>query len=252
MSTDVTASEKRCPRCGNTYPRDDVHFARAGKQGLAGYCRTCSREVVRAYRRSEKGRDWLAANRKRANEHARRYRATEKGRAWRVRTDAKLKADPAHRKAMGVVSQAVLRHRLLKPKICMACDEVIRENRRMFSLITKQTRPLEDLYWFCASCHKLQSRLLKARGYVAITLPDWAAVHEDNVERLGREADARELRLAACGDAWSIAREKRRMFLAQFYDRGEVTRRMSNEGWERGRRAPLECVLGHWVPAVPA
>lgn len=52
----LSATGRRCPKCGETKPLSDfpLHRARAG--GRYAYCRACHRESVREYRRTEAGR----------------------------------------------------------------------------------------------------------------------------------------------------------------------------------------------------
>lgn len=96
---------KRCPRCTQTKPAAEWNRSSASRDGLAGYCRPCSRDVAREWNAANPGRHtaltraWRAANPERARELSRRakaaYRAREKAKreagraAWLARVAAK-------------------------------------------------------------------------------------------------------------------------------------------------------------------
>jgi hypothetical protein len=72
----MTASAKRCPRCGQVKPADQ--FYRRRRTRLSPYCRSCQRAAVRLAR-SRRRQDPAAAEQLRAVDRARQRRHRTQG-----------------------------------------------------------------------------------------------------------------------------------------------------------------------------
>lgn len=66
------ARVRRCPKCATTKPITAFTPTPSHPSGVHGYCRDCHREVVRAYRATDIGRE---ANRRSSRESHARARA---------------------------------------------------------------------------------------------------------------------------------------------------------------------------------
>lgn len=75
---------KRCPRCEEAKPTDDFGKNRSMRDGLQGWCRSCTAERAKAYRAAnrealtEKNRAWRAANPDKVTAHVVTHREYQK------------------------------------------------------------------------------------------------------------------------------------------------------------------------------
>lgn len=80
---------KRCARCGEEKPLDDFWRETARLDGRRSYCKSCSREYVRDYKREnpEKARDYNARCNRRVGRRAEQKRAWDRKNAERKRKE---------------------------------------------------------------------------------------------------------------------------------------------------------------------
>lgn len=137
-----------------------------------GYCRKCSARLSeKKYKMSEKGKivEKRSSKKRRENNYFRDYyKKNEKFRehcrsyikAWRLKNPEKVKAQlkrtsAKHRDkylARQDLRRAVLRGKIIKPKLCQVCNI---QNKRLKGHHTDYSKRLEVI-WMCAECHKIQ------------------------------------------------------------------------------------------------
>jgi len=129
---------KRCAGCKQTYSKEEWGPSN-------GYCRSCQRDYMRA---------WRARNPELMAEYRRRREAKHG-------THKKPK-DPAQRRAQWAVSYALEKGRLVRPLCCPQCGRKVRVDAHH----EDYSKPLE-VEWLCRRCHMTRhaDEELTARAY---------------------------------------------------------------------------------------
>lgn len=154
---------KRCPRCGETKPRESFNRNRTNKDGLQSCCRACSQIADRAYQQTPRAkvlhrrwhRRWRAANREHMNRYRRRWQIEHPD---RVRLQHQKVAGSPQEKARRVVRNAIKAGRLVKPTSCENCHQAVVSRRLLHAHHADYSKPLA-VSWLCAPCHGLQHRM---------------------------------------------------------------------------------------------
>ncbi len=76
--SDVLASHKQCPSCGNTKPVNHFSPHPRTRDRRQGTCRSCRRLAMQSYRQTSGYLVWRNSNRERLSAHARHYQHTKR------------------------------------------------------------------------------------------------------------------------------------------------------------------------------
>ena len=146
---------KTCSRCKIKKEQSEFNVRRASKDGLCGQCRKCSQESLRAYQKTEKGREALQKYKqtitgKEARQRTnRRWRQTENGKeSRRVSGQNYCQRYREKRRAHAAVSYALETGRLILPDHCEMCFIVCRPEGHHEDY-SKQL----EVDWLCTECH---------------------------------------------------------------------------------------------------
>lgn len=138
---------KTCPKCKTFKPLSEFYRNRRSKDGRAHYCKPCSHNRVREWRKEnpEKSkaadRRWYVRNPGcRGPNQAEQHRVASK--KWKQNNPA---ARSAHRK----LEDAVRRGDLVRPTTCSACGKRCRPDGHH----ADYAKPLEVI-WLCSFCHR--------------------------------------------------------------------------------------------------
>jgi len=132
---------KRCPRCDTVKPPTDFYPSVTRPDGMATYCKSCSREYTGKRAKTERvktvRRAWAASEKRlRAHEN---YFAQEKNRN--------------KKRAQTEVLNAMRRGELVRPNVCKGCDG----SERIEAHHDDYNFPLE-VRWLCRWCHRAWHR----------------------------------------------------------------------------------------------
>jgi hypothetical protein len=134
---------KLCIKCKCVKSASGFHKNRLTLDGLYSYCKECTREVAREYRK--KNPTYFADyNRRRYRDDPEfREQVKEGGRQGRKKHPQKIRA-------RNLLNRAVNSGRVHRPLCCSRCGG---DSRRIEAHHHDYTKPL-DVTWFCSACHK--------------------------------------------------------------------------------------------------
>lgn len=84
--------EKRCPHCGEVKASTEFHTNNTKKDGLAGYCKVCSRELYKGYKKTyfdrhpEAHRNTYTKHKDTALRSSKHYRESRLALLWELKT----------------------------------------------------------------------------------------------------------------------------------------------------------------------
>lgn len=253
--------EKKCSVCRKKKPT--TRFYRDNENGLLQQpCRDCRNIRISTYKRSAQYAAWKRANRARNAEVKRAHRARNAERIKAKRAEWDAVNNTAERKllkkAHDILHTAVKKGLVEKPTHCARCDSTT----NLMAYMPQGIKNPMVAQWLCqvhhiAARHEKEHREEQREAsdgtdpIAALTIDpvEWLAIHEKHKAAHALREQRWASAVAGSTDRKGELARKRAAFLVFGcgYNSSEAKDIMSREGWD-GPTAPLEPVLGHWVP----